>query len=331
MKKIILLLLPITIFAQKEKEVKFNFPMGDKSYQARSVQVIDLRKNKEIGTISYDEQKYTLVFPKLGLEKTIKDSFYKDNKDPEGDNHYLLALEEMTAVGTPEEKDSTYTNGTATVKAAVFLKKKDSLYFVTRLQDKETYTQRKDGNIPSWLCYFLGSRIADLMMDSYKTNALTKGISNNDLPNYYTILFPQTPLTKAELPTNAVYNTAEDFLNAKPKTGFTFEKDEKKQLIKAIGKDEKIPVKKIYAYTEDGKTYIKTPLTFLELEKDENGYFVFANRNIIYPPQVNSMYYGGGLVGGIAVSMEINSRNKKSLASDRTKVYLDPITGKFLF
>jgi hypothetical protein len=43
------------------------------------------------------------------------------------------------------------------------------------------------------------------------------------------------------------------------------------------------------------------------------------------------MYYGGGLVGGIAVSMEINSRNKKSLASDRTKVYLDPITGKFLF
>lgn len=92
----------------------------------------------------------------------------------------------------------------------------------------------------------------------------------------------------------------------------------------------------IFGYVENGKAYRLTPVGFLEMQKDENGFYIVSARSELFPPQSNNgMMMGtmmGGMVGaliGAAVDSSGSGRRNPNLGL--SKIYIDSLTGDYIF
>lgn len=101
---------------------------------------------------------------------------------------------------------------------------------------------------------------------------------------------------------------------------------------------EKIPYRKIYAFVENGKPYKNTAWGFQQLEKDNVGFYLFANRGILHPEEFTiSPWYGlaggliGSIIGGTITAINIDAQNKKAKTAEKHKVYIDPFMGIYSF
>ncbi len=70
---------------------------------------------------------------------------------------------------------------------------------------------------------------------------------------------------------------------------------------------------------------------FIELEKDENGYYVTSNEGILNPVQMNSTYGMFGLVGAGIGAIETRAKNKGTRKLPTSKVYIDPLSGNYIY
>ncbi len=92
----------------------------------------------------------------------------------------------------------------------------------------------------------------------------------------------------------------------------------------------------IFGYVENGKAYRLTPVGFLEMEKDDKGYYVVSSRLELFPPQNNNGAMVGAMMGGmvgalIGAAVDSSGSNRRNSNAELSNIYTDPLTGEYTF
>ena len=92
---LVLMLIPSFVISQnynKTKSIKLNYPIQDFSRKTKSLEVIDLRAEEEIGKIVYRGNYYAFSFPTNNAKNDIENWYRKQNKK-KGINDIVMLIE----------------------------------------------------------------------------------------------------------------------------------------------------------------------------------------------------------------------------------------------
>lgn len=286
---------------------------------------MDIRKEKNLGTFTNKKGTYTFEIPQ-DLNAVIQSEFNKDNKT-KGNRDLVFVLEDIHV--------SDFDNGKKVVPAghirsSIFEKKGDKYYFLSSMDKNAGTPDVQAGMTPNYLDAFITLDIQNFIRTSYSKTPSSVAISENDLPNYYSILSSALPAFNQTV-AEGVYENAQAFFYQKPSAGFKVEKNDEGKVTRAKNGDQKIPGSKIWAYVEDGKIYKNTFSGYIPMEKDEKGYYLTSNRGELEMVAANNTLGMFGLIGGVAGAIEQNARQNKAKKADKYRVYIDPLTGAYIY
>lgn len=335
-KTVLILLLPIFLLAQKKETFKLKMPIKDYTTTTKSLVVIDGRQTKEIKGIVFRGNTYSFSFPTENASADIEDWFKGDNKKRDkGNRDIVLYIENLEITNTTKNHEL---YSVLDMKFSTFLKKEGKYYFLKRYDNAISLNNKEVGGIPNLFVENTQRVLQNLFFETYRTEPSDLAVSIEDLSNYNTILKSEFPLFNENLK-DGIYLDYKSFFSQQPTENYKLIKSEKNEVIKAENASgDKIPARKFYIYVENGKAYKNTAIGFLEINKDENGFYVEANEKLLFPDEVKiSAFYFiaggliGGAVGGIVEGIKADSKQKKALAADRYKIYIDYLNGEYSF
>lgn len=333
MKKFILFLLlsaAALSSAQKIEMVKLNQNIKDKFARTKSLTVIDKREDKTIGTVTYKGEPIEIQFSDNGVKNDVETWFTEDNK-ARGNNDIVLVLEEIKV---NEFKETQFVK--AKVKISSFINRNGKYYFINRYNNTLDFNPKITPNIPRTISIALSTILSTLINDSYSHVAFSTPIAESDLNNYEAIVGKNIKYLNVPELSDGVYTNFRAFYLQKPQEGYYVDKNKKGKVTGIKNRDNLlVSGEEIFGYVEGGKAYRLTPVGFLEMQKDDKGYYVVSSRLELFPPQNNSgMMIGamtGGMLGaliGAAIDSGPNRRNPNTKLSN---VYIDPLTGEYSF
>ncbi|MHA7608942.1 hypothetical protein ACV0BM_008815 [Elizabethkingia meningoseptica] len=332
MKKILFIMLPAIFFSQETKLIKLRGSIKDKSGMTKSLGVIDNRENKVIGTskdLNPEDNKTKIYTLTLGdnLDKDIAQWFDSSNK-VKGTNDLFLQLEEVTVNDETEFKKQV---SKYKVKASVFKKDNGAYYFLSRYEGIGVVNTSIAVDTPGEVAASIGYILRDLVNSSYTATPSKIALTDSNIKDYDTIMKSQLAAYKTQNLKDGIYLDHKSFFDQTPEEGFTVKKNNNGVIVRAERNGTKISANKIYAYVENGKAYKNTATEDIEIQKDDKGYFLFTNRGHLILENTNSTYVMFGLIGGIAGAIETNAKNKKNQKAEKYNIYLDPLTGEYIF
>ena len=171
------------------------------------------------------------------------------------------------------------------------------------------------------------------MFETYRATPLEIAIPRNDLLGYNEILKSNYPVFIENSLKDGVYLDYKSFFEQKAIENYQLIKNGD-EVVRAVNtNDDRIPARKIYIYVENGKAYKNTQAGFLELQKDQRGYFIRANKYILFPEEINvsSGFYLFGAIGGATVAVIQLSKYNKALKEERYNIYIDYLNGEYSF
>ncbi|UCA58394.1 hypothetical protein KB553_15240 [Chryseobacterium rhizoplanae] len=337
MKKVFFfLMIAVSLSAQKTEVVELKQNIKDRKGNTKAITVIDNRADKEIGNIPFRKETFTLKFANDDLKSYIEDWFSKDNK-AKGNNDIVLMLEDLKAYNeNPEEKTSMTK---IKFKFSSFIKRNDKYYFLNRTQNVIT----SDSNFPKYIASQISNVVTGIIKESYVSVPLRSAMSEEDLTNYEKYITGNSPLFGGTELKDGVYKDFRSFYEQKPEPNYVTDKNKKGRVthIKDINADvnnEIIGNEEVFGYIENGKAYRSTPAGYLEMIRDEKGFYVVATKAELFPANNgNGEMIGamaGGMIGaliGAAIDSGSNRRGKNVDTSDIPNVYMDSLTGKYIF
>ncbi|WP_419494348.1 hypothetical protein [Chryseobacterium bernardetii] len=337
MKKVFFfLMIAVSLSAQKTEVVELKQSIKDRKGNTKAITVIDNRADKEIGNIPFRKETFTLKFANDDLKSYIEDWFSKDNK-AKGNNDIVLMLEDLKAYNeNPEEKTSMTK---IKFKFSSFIKRNDKYYFLNRTQNVIT----SDSNFPKYIASQISNVVTGIIKESYVSVPLRSAMSEEDLTNYEKYVTGNSPLFGGTELKDGVYKDFRSFYEQKPEPNYVTDKNKKGRVthIKDINADvnnEIIGNEEVFGYIENGKAYRSTPAGYLEMIRDEKGFYVVATKAELFPvnngngEMIGAM--AGGMIGaliGAAIDSGSNRRGKNVDTSDIPNVYMDSLTGKYIF
>ncbi|WP_336686851.1 hypothetical protein [Chryseobacterium bernardetii] len=337
MKKVFFfLMIAVSLSAQKTEVVELKQSIKDRKGNTKAITVIDNRADKEIGNIPFRKETFTLKFANDDLKSYIEDWFSKDNK-AKGNNDIVLMLEDLKAYNeNPEEKTSMTK---IKFKFSSFIKRNDKYYFLNRTQNVIT----SDSNFPKYIASQISNVVTGIIKESYVSVPLRSAMSEEDLTNYEKYVTGNSPLFGGTELKDGVYKDFRSFYEQKPEPNYVTDKNKKGRVthIKDLNADvnnEIIGNEEVFGYIENGKAYRSTPAGYLEMIRDEKGFYVVATKAELFPANNgNGEMIGamaGGMIGaliGAAIDSGSNRRGKNVDTSDIPNVYMDSLTGKYIF
>lgn len=337
MKKVFFfLMIAVSLSAQKTEVVELKQSIKDRKGNTKAITVIDNRADKEIGNIPFRKETFTLKFANDDLKSYIEDWFSKDNK-AKGNNDIVLMLEDLKAYNeNPEEKTSMTK---IKFKFSSFIKRNDKYYFLNRTQNVIT----SDSNFPKYIASQISNVVTGIIKESYVSVPLRSAMFEEDLTNYEKYVTGNSPLFGGTELKDGVYKDFRSFYEQKPEPNYVTDKNKKGRVthIKDINADvnnEIIGNEEVFGYIENGKAYRSTPAGYLEMIRDEKGFYVVATKAELFPANNgNGEMIGamaGGMIGaliGAAIDSGSNRRGKNVDTSDIPNVYMDSLTGKYIF
>ncbi len=337
MKKVFFfLMIAVSLSAQKTEVVELKQSIKDRKGNTKAITVIDNRADKEIGNIPFRKETFTLKFANDDLKSYIEDWFSKDNK-AKGNNDIVLMLEDLKAYNeNPEEKTSMTK---IKFKFSSFIKRNDKYYFLNRTQNVIT----SDSNFPKYIASQISNVVTGIIKESYVSVPLRSAMSEEDLTNYEKYVTGNSPLFGGTELKDGVYKDFRSFYEQKPEPNYVTDKNKKGRVthIKDINADvnnEIIGNEEVFGYIENGKAYRSTPAGYLEMIRDEKGFYVVATKAELFPANNgNGEMIGamaGGMIGaliGATIDSGSNRRGKNVDTSDIPNVYMDSLTGKYIF
>lgn len=329
-------MIAVSLSAQKTEVVELKQNIKDRKGNTKAITVIDNRADKEIGNIPFRKETFTLKFANDDLKSYIEDWFSKDNK-AKGNNDIVLMLEDLKAYNeNPEEKTSMTK---IKFKFSSFIKRNDKYYFLNRTQNVIT----SDSNFPKYIASQISNVVTGIIKESYVSVPLRSAMSEEDLTNYEKYVTGNSPLFGGTELKDGVYKDFRSFYEQKPEPNYVTDKNKKGRVthIKDINADvnnEIIGNEEVFGYIENGKAYRSTPAGYLEMIRDEKGFYVVATKAELFPANNgNGEMIGamaGGMIGaliGAAIDSGSNRRGKNVDTSDIPNVYMDSLTGKYIF
>ncbi len=217
----------------------------------------------------------------------------------------------------------------AALKISTFIYKDGGYYFLDRI-DKVININPNFSKYPVGLSNTISGYLTEFIKKSYKTDASAIRIDKKNLANYDSVLSQSLPALQNEKVKDGVYLTAKSFFYQEPLEGYELIKNDKNEVLRAKNNDNKIPAYKMFGYTENGKSYLFTQGGFMEINKDDKGFYLYSNTGTLFPVQMDSTYGMFGLIGAGIGAIDANAKNKKAQKEEKYNIYLDSLTGEFL-
>jgi len=332
-KALFFLLFSVMISAQKTQLIQLTQNIKDKDKAAKSLTIIDYRDQKTIGPVSHQGQPFEIQFKENQIEKSIQDWFLSDNKNS-GNTDFVVVVENIKAYDEPKEKSVT---GKLEIKLSSFVKKGDKYYFVHRISENFSFQPKYDTHIPRLAATKIAMVFSRFINDSYSIPSNDFAMTDDELRNYEEINVKQLKSLNNETLSDGVYVDFKSFANQKPNKAYSVYKN-KKGFVTGFINAKELPVgngTKFYGYVENGIPYRQTQIGFLEMEKDENGFYIISSKNELFPQGISdNVLIGsmiGGVVGGLVVGVIESSQKRDPNAPGMGKVYLDSLTGAYIF
>lgn len=331
-KKLLFLLFSGLISAQKEQFIELRNSIKDKNHYAESLTLLDRREDKSIGTISHRKEPYVVKFQKDDLEKLFSDWFLEDNK-VQGNTKYFLMLEHLKVNDIPAERSVT---GHLEMQMATFLKRNEKYYFLKKVKISKDYLQKDHAYITRAIAAKISSELANIIKDSYTETGLNIPVSETDLGNYEKVISEQLPVYTSQSFTDGVYRDYKSFAEQKPDKELTVRKN-KGGVIKGVKRVDGYDnlSKDVFAIIDNGIAYKKTPISIIEIEKDNEGIFIMASQEEIFP-QYNSTPIivcagAAGVIGGlVAAVIDVAATKIRKQNALYYRVGIDKLTGEYI-
>lgn len=318
-------------FAQKTEPIKLSQNIKDKNSRTKSLNLLDIRTDKDLGTVIYKDESVQMKFSNEDLKNHVETWFADDNK-ARGSNDITILLEEI--------KITNFQNTGLTklkVKVSSFINRNGKYFFISRYYNTLDFNSKLTPNIPKQVSSSISDILSSFINQSYAHTVLRTPIPEAELKDYEVILEKNMKfMTSPEL-TNGVYKDFKSFSEQKPQEGYYIGKNKKGKVIGVKDQNDLLVLtEEMYGYVEDGKAYRSTPVGFLELNKDDRGYYIVSSRQELYPKNSNTgaMIGGmtGGLVGGlIGAAIDSGSKTGRNGNTALSNVYIDSLTGDYVF
>lgn len=320
-------------FAQNKEVIKFrgNITNNSEGSAYKFLTVLDQREDKSIGILPFGETKEMkeVVFPTTPSNDF--GSWYTKSNYQGGGFEFILILKRLKlSVGETVGKNA---EGKIDFSAQTFLKDGDQYHF---LYKKDTVFSFSNKEVSEFMVKNVPAIYSIFIKKSYEIKPTEKSVSFADLKDYETFAKNNYEVFKGDQLKDGIYLDHQSFFNQVPEQGsYVLERNDKGEVTKAIkdenGKKSKISAFKMFIYVENGKAYKKTMSGFIELNRNDKGFYIISNKGLLFPVQSNSTYGMFGLIGGIAGAIEENSRQKKMQKQDKEEVYIDSLTGEYDF
>ncbi len=332
-KRIVFLFLSVSVWvsAQTTELIRLNQNIKDKSSRTKTLTVIDNRADKNIGTLTYKDETVDLKFPGNDLKSDIETWFANDNKAG-GTNDIVLLVEEIKV---SEFKKTQLAK--AKVKISSFINRNGRYYFINRYNNTLDFNPKITPNVPRSISMALSTILSSLIKDSYSHIAFSTPIAEADLINYEAIVGKNIKYLNVPELTAGVYTDFRSFYLQAPKEGYYADKNKKGKVIGIKNREDLlISSEEIFGYVEDGKAFRLTPVGFLEMLKDDKGYYVVSSRQELFPPQNNNAMMIGAMTGGmigalIGAAIDSSGSGKRNPNTGLSNIYIDPLTGEYSF
>ncbi|MGN7755989.1 hypothetical protein ACTJIV_00840 [Chryseobacterium sp. 22532] len=136
---------------------------------------------------------------------------------------------------------------------------------------------------------------AMFMKKTYTLKPKENSVTIDDLTDYESFVKANSEAYKNEQLKDGIYLNHTSFMNQIPEPGnYVFEKNEKGAVLRAIkeenGKKDKISANEMFIYVQNGKAYKKTYSGFLELNKNDRGFYLVSNRSYILSVQNSAVF-----------------------------------------
>ena len=317
--------------AQKVEFIKLTQNIKDKFSRTKSLTVIDNRADKNVGAVMYKGEPVQIKFTDENVKNYIESWFAGDNKT-RGNNDITLLLEEITINDFKETGLAK-----AKVKISSFINRNGKYYFINRYNSTLDFNSKVTPNIPRTFSFIISNIFSSLINDSYSHIALSTPVLEPELTNYESIVSKNIKYLNILELTNGVYTDFRSFSLQKPQEGYYVDKNKKGRVTGIKNRDNLlVSGEEIFGYVEDGKAYRLTPVGFLEMQKDDKGYYVVSSRLELFPPQNSNGVMMGAMMGGmvgalIGAAIDSSGTNRRNPNTELSNIYIDPITGEYTF
>lgn len=330
-KTLLIFLLPLFIFGQEKKIIKLNYPLKDYTGTTKSLEVIDLRKNKVFRNMVFRGKYYSFSFPTNDLSADIENWFERNNKKRDKATNDIVLLIENLAITDEVKNDEIYC--VLDMKFSTFLKKDNGYYFLKRYDNVISFSTKEMGEILDLFVDNTQKVLQNLMFSTYRATPSETVIPMADLYNYEDILKATYPVFSNNKLKNGIYLDSQSFFKQTPVENYKIVRSDG-DVVKAIDpNDNKIPARKFFCYVESGKAYKNSQAGFLEMLHDERGFYVNANKFMLFPEEINtsSAFFLFGAVGGIAAGIQFSVKYNNALKDHRYPIYIDFLNGEYSF
>ncbi|AYN00817.1 hypothetical protein [Chryseobacterium sp. 3008163] len=335
--RIIFILFSVICFAQGEEIIKERGNLSNpKGNIYKSLEVIDQREDKKIGEMPFGDDKKVreIVFPVTA--NAFLSKWYTDSNHKGGKHELILVLKKLkTTIGETSSKE---TEADVEFSAQTFLKEGDRYSF---LYKKDTVYSFKSKNISDVVVKNIPVVFAMFMKKTFTKKADDKFVTSDALADYESYVKSNSEAYTSSQLKDGIYLDHQSFLHQAPLQGkYIFERNGKGDVTKAIkdenGKKDKISAHEMFAYIENGKIYKHTFSGFMEVFKNEKGFYLMSNRGNILPVKPSSFSVGvGGVYNGIAIGLvSVIDRSiiqNKMKRDEIMEIYIDPLTGEYDF
>ncbi|UOU99358.1 hypothetical protein MUU74_05205 [Chryseobacterium daecheongense] len=340
MRKIILFFLfSVSLYAQEIETIDLQGNIKDKRGLIKSLTLIDNRPDKEVGQLSFKDNYTEVKFRNEDLKSYIEGWFSGDNKE-KGSTDIILMLEELK-VYNEQDEGKKYAYGKARIKISSFLKRNDRYYFINRYHNVIVSGPKRTANMPKYLANSISEVITEFIKASYTATVLWQYIPENELNNYNTYLIKNDIAYNTSMLKDGVYKDFKSFSSQEPAVGYYTGKNKQGAVVRVKYKDEQVPLDQIFGYVEAGKAYRLTPVGFLEMTKDDKGFYIVASRTDLFAQTQTGGIFVGAIAGGVVgalIGAAIDSRKNKGAipgigfrSTVLSDVYIDPLTGLYIF
>lgn len=331
MKKIFFLVL-FSVFApaQKIQLIELRNSIKDRSHLAKSLTLIDLREDKTIGTVSHRKEPYELKFESEDLGRLFADWFSENNKE-QGSIEYFLILESLKADDIPTERSVT---AHLEMKMATFLKRNGKYYFLKKSEVSKNYEPKDHAYVTRVMAAGISAQMANIIKDSYDEKGLNVPVSETELGNYENIILESLPVYSGPF-TDGVYADYKSFAEQKPDTELVVKKNTEGRIkgVKRVDGYDNFK-RDIFALVDNGIAYKKTPTSLIEIEKDNEGFFITASAEEIFAPDNTLLIAGAsnaGAIGGlVAAVIDITAAKVRRQNAKYYRIGIDALTGAYI-
>lgn len=144
--------LSVAVSGQETYLIKLDYPIWENANLAKSLTVIDVRQDKDLGSITQRGVKTLFSLPE-DLEAHFNERFERATKKKgKGTNEIVVLLEELKIYDEPAEK---FSYGRASLKLSSFLKKDNKYYFIDRRIKNFRVNPRETPNVPRNIYMYL--------------------------------------------------------------------------------------------------------------------------------------------------------------------------------